>query len=442
MALLAQKMASSIAVNEEQIKELQKTKLSRAELEKRLFVQKESLASSEVDKPRTICTNAACVEFSSNFEGRDEITIIYKQICHELCYLSSVKPRTKGDPDLQRCTAMNGDGMCSKCGHRWWDHMHIYYEYQPMTYRHRDTAVDRDLTENASAIQLKEEAIRMKGIAIEEYRLEHEQVQKTAIQFGFFLKRHAIMPYSDATLEYIDMLIDQEKMKIQSGGKKSREALGALEKYRAEHIEQVAILKKAMERGDESEILDDGGIRQAIDSLFGLPHFGRDLRAILNTKERAAQATYRERSFNISAGSHWHRPTEPGRQDYAGRSRDRGRPGSPGGSWWWAASGPRQHRYVAGLHGSNGNAIPGAFPGAFPGPNGDGPVHVVGDYARTQPSYSTTAQPAPSKATATVLEMPRVPEETGTRAVPEGHSGRSPWYVRAMLGLSKSIRSR
>lgn len=68
---------------------------------------------------------------------------------------------------------------------------------------------------------------------------------------------------------------------------------------------KVRVLKEAMERGDESELLDDDGIRQAIDSLFGLPHFGQDLRAIFQNNERAAEMTYREKSFNVSAGSHW-----------------------------------------------------------------------------------------------------------------------------------------
>ena len=345
MALLAQKMTASIAVNEEQIKELEQAGLTRAELESRLFVQKESLESVEVDQPRTVCTNAACVEFRSGGEERDEMAIIYKTMCHRPCYRGSVKPRTKGDPQLQFCAAMNGDGVC-ECGHIWMDHMHIYYEYQPKTYRHRDEAVARDLADNATMMQLKQEAIRMKAEAIKGFQLEHNRVQTTAIQFGFFLKRHAITPYNDGTLEYIDMLIDQEKMKLQKGGKKNRDALDALEKYRAEHLEKVRVLKKAMERGDESELLDDDGIRQAIDSLFGLPHFGEDLRAIFQNNERAAEMTYREKSFNVSAGSHWSRPKtlkqvrpDPGpARSRGGSGSGSGDTGEAGSFWltrWW-----------------------------------------------------------------------------------------------------------
>ncbi|OIW25493.1 hypothetical protein CONLIGDRAFT_718320 [Coniochaeta ligniaria NRRL 30616] len=418
MAILAQKMAVSIKVNEEQVKELQQTKLSRRELEKRLFVQKESCASVEVEQPRTVCTHAECVDFRSDFEGRDEVTIIYKTLCHRPCYLHNVTPRTKGDPQLQKCAAMDARGMCG-CGHSWWDHMHSYVEYQPMTYKHRDDAVNSDLLANASNIQIKEEAIRMKKTAIEEYRLEHEHVQTTAIQFGFFLKRHAIMPYNDATLEYIDMLIDQEKMKLTVGGKVSHDALDALERYRAEHLEKVAVLKSAMERGDDNELLDDAGIRQAIDALFGLPNFGKELRAIFDTNERAADNIYREKSLNASAGSHWNRQTRQhrGNQRRSGGSGSQGNRrggggnggGGEGGGGWasWlgvggggAAFAPQRQPYYHTGNGSvytygNSAAHHGAtdqIPGAFPSSTGDDAWESRNDNSNNR-YYHSTALP-------------------------------------------------
>ncbi|KAI1496342.1 hypothetical protein F5X99DRAFT_75594 [Biscogniauxia marginata] len=309
MAMLAEKIKASIDVNNDQIKELREYKLNRKQLEQRLFVQKESLEAHEMDQPRTVCTHSSCVEVRSDFGGREEATIIYKTMCHRPCYLNGVDRNMKGHSDLQKCQAMNGSGMCNRCGHSWMDHMHIYYEYRPMSYKHRDETVDRDLIRNATDIQLKEEAIQMKVTAIEEFQLEYRQVQEAAIQFGFFLKRHAITPYNDATIEYVDMLLDQERVKIHSGGSKKR--LINLEKYKAEHLQRVDALKKAMEEGDSSKLLDDGGIQQLVEGLYGLPHFGKDLRDIVKNQEKAAEATYRERTYNVSAGSHWHRRTQP-----------------------------------------------------------------------------------------------------------------------------------
>ncbi|KAK4239022.1 hypothetical protein C8A03DRAFT_32945 [Achaetomium macrosporum] len=64
-------------------------------------------------------------------------------------------------------------------------------------------------------------------------------------------------------------------------------------------------LTQAMKRGDTDIVLDDQGVRQLIDSLYGLPHFGDDLKRIVRVNEKAAEATFREKSCNVTAGAHW-----------------------------------------------------------------------------------------------------------------------------------------
>ncbi|KAH7176743.1 hypothetical protein EDB81DRAFT_49645 [Dactylonectria macrodidyma] len=308
MTRIAEKIRASIDVNNDAIMELRDFELTRQELQQRLFVQKETLKSEKVESPQTVCTHDDCVEIRTDFEGKTETaTTIYKTVCHQGCYLTSVDRNKKGHPELQRCQAMNSAGMC-KCGHTWMDHMHIYYQYVPTTYQHRDAATDRDLIKNADNIQLREEAIRMKKEAIEEFKLEHRQVQEAAIQFGFFLKRHAITPYNDATVEYIDMLIDQERRKMKVGGSDQRHS--KLEKEKADYLQRVEVLEKAMKQGDESKLLDDTGVAQLVDSLYGLPRFGDDLRNIVKIQESAAESTYRERSYNVPGGAHFSRRRE------------------------------------------------------------------------------------------------------------------------------------
>ncbi|KAK3502480.1 hypothetical protein B0T13DRAFT_493894 [Neurospora crassa] len=303
MALIAQKIASSIAVNNDQIKQLQSAKLSRDELEKILYIQRESVESYEVDAPRTIYTHRDCVEVRSDFQGRDETVVVYKQMCHKPCGLgNSVKRNTKGDAALKQCWAMQND-FCKMCGHNYMDHMHIYYDYRSMTYKYEDKNIAQDLIEEASKLELQQKAIDMRKEAVAEFKLEYAQVQEAAIQFGFFLKRHAIEPYNDATIEYVDHLINQERLKIKSGGKK--DTLEMLEKYKAEHIQKVKVLTEALDRGDSDRVVDDQGVRQLVDSLYGLPHFGEDLRRIVTVNEKAAEGSFRERSYNVSAGSHW-----------------------------------------------------------------------------------------------------------------------------------------
>ncbi|RSL66749.1 hypothetical protein CEP54_003551 [Fusarium duplospermum] len=310
MTFIAEKIRSSIDVNDDAIRELGDFELTRQQLQQRLFVQRETLRSENVDKPQTVCTHDDCVEIRTDFEGKTdtEATTIYKTVCHEGCWLKSVDRNKKGHPELQKCQAMDLTGKCKKCGHSWMDHMHIYYKYVPTTYQHRDAATDRDLIKNADNIQLRAEAIRMKKEAIEEFKLEHRQVQEAAIQFGFFLKRHAITPYNDATIEYIDMLIDQERQKMKVGGSKQRHE--KLEREKAEYLQRVEVLEKAMKQGDDSKLLDDSSVAQLVESLYGLPHFGDDLRNIVNIQERAAESTHRERSCNVAGGAHFRRQRE------------------------------------------------------------------------------------------------------------------------------------
>ncbi|EAQ87497.1 hypothetical protein CHGG_04116 [Chaetomium globosum CBS 148.51] len=327
MALIAQKIQTSIAVNNDQVRMLNNAELSRSQLEKSLYVQRETVESYEVGDPRTVCTHGDCVEVRNDFAGRDETVVVYKTMCHRPCYLGGqVKRNQKGDPKLKDCQAMYSNGFCSGCSHNYLDHMHIYYDYRPLTYRHENKDVSKELIKHASDIELQQEAIRLRETAIAEFKVEHAQVQEAAIQFGFFLKRHAIEPYNDATIEYVDHLIQQEKLKVKSGGKK--QTLSILEKYKAEHLQKVEALTRAMARGDIDIVLDDQGARQLVDSLYGLPHFGKDLQKIVQVNEMAADAVFREKSCNVSAGQHWGRKERP-----RNRPRSvRGQPDKPSSS--------------------------------------------------------------------------------------------------------------
>ncbi|KAF5553080.1 aaa atpase domain-containing protein [Fusarium phyllophilum] len=79
MAFIAEKISASIDVNNVAIRELHDFELTRQELQDRLFVQKETLRSEKVDKPRTVCTHDNCIEIRTDIEGKTDIaTTIYK----------------------------------------------------------------------------------------------------------------------------------------------------------------------------------------------------------------------------------------------------------------------------------------------------------------------------------------------------------------------------
>lgn len=158
-----------------------------------------------------------------------------------------------------------------------------------------------------SEIELIETAIKMKETMIEELKSEYQQIQEVAVQFGTFLKTCSIIPKSknsDAVLEYLDHAIDQERMKVDAGGMTSQ--LKSLQKYRAEHEQRVKVLDKSMLGGVEHKLLADNGIRQLLDHLYGLKHFGRHLQDVVTINERGTpRANYREKAFNVKAGHHW-----------------------------------------------------------------------------------------------------------------------------------------
>jgi hypothetical protein len=191
---------------------------------------------------------------------------------------------------------------------------------------------------------LKEEAIRMKKRAIAKFEIGIHQIQEAGIQFGVFLKRHAIGVYNDTILEYLEHLIYQEKLKIQNGGMKR--ALETLEKHKREYLEKVKTLQEAIARKDDGQVLDDQGVLQLIRTLYGLPHFGKDLKKIVAANEKAAEATYREKSSNVSAGAHWDR-----------QKTSKGKHPKNKSSAYYANS---YHQD------SCSDSIPGSFPGTFP----------------------------------------------------------------------------
>jgi hypothetical protein len=309
MSKITQAMQSSIAVNEDQIAELRNKEFSRDQLQSKLWCLKKSIKMVPVPEPRTVCTDTECTEVRSDVDTNFGVaTVIYKTMCHKPCYLNGVDLNVRGHSLLQHCAVMDEGGICTGCRHPWGMHMHVLWDYGGTTTKCKDEAVDRDLGDNASARQLQKAAIRIREDAIEQFKFEHQQFQESAIQFGFFLKRHSIIPYNDATLEYLDHQIDEEKKKVQAGGDTYKDAtLKAMQKYRAEHVEKVRILDLAMKRGEDDKFIGDSQIPQQLESLYALPQYGSDFRKLMEQTEKAAQATNRERSYNVRAGDHWNK---------------------------------------------------------------------------------------------------------------------------------------
>jgi len=303
MADISQLIQTNISLCQDHVGQLKDTRLTGDNLRKRLHLDKILLKARQLDRPRTVCAQQDCVEYRDDGNGKN--TIIYKTHCHAACYLSDVEVEKTGHHRLQNCTAFQGSASCITCGHNWMIHLHVLYELEEYSTTVTDTEVKRLLAENVSDIALKTKAMEVLEKRVEEYKDEHGQIQEAAARFGLFLKENSITPYNDATLDYLDYLVRNEKTKVKMEGGPDRRRLMALQEERRKHIELVQVLSKDWERargasaGQSQGILDERQVDALVTSLYGLKHFGKNLQDVKNTIASAHQATYRERPHRI-----------------------------------------------------------------------------------------------------------------------------------------------
>ena len=246
-------------------------------MQKILEIQANTLSAVKVDRLRTSCAHSNCVEHCptriEGVDGKPTLKTVYKTLCHSPCYLNNIKVDDIGNDGLKRCWAMNGEkgnDSCRICSHPWMSHLHISYELKEGTKMINDPEVEEALARNATFREKKEAAIAAKKRFIEEVEVEVEVelFRDAAAQFSIFLKKNAIMPYNDATIEYMDHHLEEERGKIIVGG--SRDKLERLTQYRNQYQEQVRILDEYMEKGENHLVLDQDGVEALVRQLYGL----------------------------------------------------------------------------------------------------------------------------------------------------------------------------
>jgi hypothetical protein len=159
------------------------------------------------------------------------------------------------------------------------------------------------LNENANFTEQKQAAITAKKKHTEELECELQELTSAAAQFSNFLKRNAIMPYNDATLDYIGRNIEEEKEKVAAGG--SRDKLGRLTQYRDKYAQEIKALNEQMEKGDNSKLLEQSDIERLVHKLHTLPHYGQMLKGIGEVFEELQLYEQREKSYVMRARPHF-----------------------------------------------------------------------------------------------------------------------------------------
>jgi predicted GTPase len=296
MAEISQLIKQNIAVVEDKVDELKNTRTTGDKLKAKLKVNKISMTSVALPKPRTVCADKACTE--ARDDGKGKLVTIYKTHCHKECYLDNVDVDTIAAPGLISCAAFSG-AKCNTCRHHWNQHLHVLYELEEETSSVDDPGVLQQIQNNASDIQLKNTAIANLRITIKEYKAEQQKIHEAAAKFGIFLKHNSITPYNDATKAYLEFLIKDERGKVDNVKGASREKLASLEGDLRRHEEAVAILDTAMHNTENPPKLTVQVIDQEIKMLYALKHFGKNLQKLRSSIAQAHDATNRERPHNI-----------------------------------------------------------------------------------------------------------------------------------------------
>ncbi|KAL4989590.1 hypothetical protein BDW68DRAFT_175730 [Aspergillus falconensis] len=324
MAQIAQAIQSSIAVNKQDMRTLEENKKSRKELEKDLKIKVSTITAFPIDEPRTTCHHEDCIRYatteSRGVDGKQVSKTVYKSMCHSPCHLTGVTVENIGNAKLSHCAAMDGEN-CTVCGHSWKNHLHIDYEQVEGMAEADNENIVRLLRENANFAEMKQAAIEAKQAYIGELESELQELTSAAAQFSCFLKRNAIMPYNDATLDYLDRTIEDEKGKVAAGG--SQDMLGRLFQYREQYQQEIKILNDQMAKGENSRLLDRAGVVELVQKMHSLTHYGQMLKDIGIVVDKIQSFERREKPHVLRARSHT--PRQRGEsQDMSAASGDHG----------------------------------------------------------------------------------------------------------------------
>lgn len=193
---------------------------------------------------------------------------------------------------LRYCAAFGGSDHCSQCSHHWQEHLHVLYELTEETVTIPDAMIERELRNNANDVTLRETALKQLEQRIAEYEKERQTIREATADFGIFLRNSSLVPYNDALIAYLDSLIKQEQMKVQAN--QSDKRLLSLMEDRNKYEEAISLIMKDMGSNASRSCLDEISIDGMVEKLYGLKHFGGNLKDLKQKITAAHQATYRE----------------------------------------------------------------------------------------------------------------------------------------------------
>uniref|UniRef100_A0A914QVJ8 AIG1-type G domain-containing protein n=1 Tax=Panagrolaimus davidi TaxID=227884 RepID=A0A914QVJ8_9BILA len=274
---------SNIKVMNDRKKDLYNTANEMSELKKKLKIPHIGFEVRELNFPRTVCTAEKCVEIEL-LGNTNQYHTIYKQKCHDHCYLSNVDVEKVAEPHLQGCTAMAGQQNCQVCKCHWSTHMHYRFDQIKTSVEIEDKNTKDLIQKNEGANVIKEQMIKDCENRVAELKEEQQKIIKISLRFGSFLQANAIIPYNDAFEKYVEKTISQEEKCIQFGGDRSK--LDNLKKLLAEYRQEKAMLNKAAISSDQdASPISPDEIEFLKEQLFSLNQTGDILKKLFKATE-------------------------------------------------------------------------------------------------------------------------------------------------------------
>lgn len=173
-------------------------------------------------------------------------------------------------------------------------------EYVPVSKTVEDANIKAQLSSLTDERKKKETVLAQLYQLIKEYQDEHKSVEKAAAEFGCFLKHNAILPYSDARIEYLDHLLKEERAKAQVSGDDT--IVQSMESAKQIYLEEFRIIDQAIGSGKNAEILDPKNVARVEADLYKLKHFGQTLKQVREGGSAAHKITYKEIPFQAPKG--------------------------------------------------------------------------------------------------------------------------------------------
>ncbi|KAM0511189.1 hypothetical protein ACHAPE_010140 [Trichoderma viride] len=311
MARIAESIRKNIKLSEDRKVELSDTKLTAQNLRKKLRLEKIQFNAKKLDRPRTVCQNHDCCDFKDSGLGNDEVVTIHKTRCHPTCHLKNVKEDVIADPGLIRCAAFAGTNVCKVCRHRWQEHLHVLFELSEVKAQVIDSEIESQLKANADDVTLRQMGIALLDQNIKEYNEELNEIRRAAARFCLFLRKNSITVINDATLDYLDMLIQDEKAVIETAKQRgfstsaNQKRLEALQGDRHIHIQLVEMFNQNMNEPTcpDDMLLDEQGLDALVKKLYNLKHCGENLEHIKYVIASSLEETSRERPFRVQTSS-------------------------------------------------------------------------------------------------------------------------------------------